>query len=167
MEARPPPSKWLLRIAAVLLPVAVVGMVLQRREPPGHRALLEDMNRLRTLGDLIVREAELEGRVPVDNGALDVYGVVLRFGAPEDQIVDWLHSDRRNMGPTLAEVRAGDYAHFPWLRARLLDRLPEGLGVALLWEPAPDAEGRLLVATSDHRVTITRSADELNRLMAR
>jgi len=142
----------------------VVGLSsLPHSQPdPGLR---EDMNLLRDLVGRIVVHSEREGNLPLRDGALDVYAVLQGFDPSESNFLDLVHSERRGTGPTMEEIRRGDYTHFPWERARGLERLPPGRTVALLWDREPDEEGRYLVGTSWPRIErVTR--EELKNLVA-
>jgi len=123
-----------------------------------------DITRLRELiGLLDVRRGGV-GRLPLAaDGHIDVFGPVRETPTGEAvHLLDILKSERFETGPTLAEVRAGNYSGFAYLRYR--GKPPDDKLVPLLWDPAPDRKNQRLVVYSDGAIRLVNDgvlADQL------
>jgi len=123
--------------------VAVALCAFLPRDPCAPTSRVEDMNAMRQIVSIMVARYA-DGRLPVKDGALDVYRLV-RCLEISGMI---LQSARSGNGPTAEEILRNDYTNFPWERYRGDGKL-EGPPVPLLWEKMPDDHGGRLVALSD------------------
>jgi hypothetical protein len=117
----------------------------------GHRSdVLEDVNNVRQM----VAEMLMADRIEATaDGRIDVYRVV--FGQIEltEENVAILRHVRSDRGPSIAEVRAGDYGNFVWERALAEDVRGAAEKVPMLWDPRP-IDGKRVVGFSDGRVKV-------------
>ena len=117
---------------------------------------VEDMNRLRRLSGLVV----MQEKIPLaPDGRIDVYKTLVDVAASDRE--DLCFSSRAGTGATAAQIEAGDYSGFPWMRRR--GRPPVGRRVLLLWEKEP-VKGQRVVAWSDSIVKIIYE-DEFQELL--
>lgn len=107
--------------------------------------LVDDRNRLDNLSDL-VHFAKPDVPLAKD-GRIDIYKLVLEGARLESMQVDICYSRRTKTGPTLAEIKAGDYAKFPFQRRK--GKVPAKGKVPVMWDEQPDEKGRRLVGYSD------------------
>jgi hypothetical protein len=130
-----------VRICALALVVlGACGEDAARRAMSQQR--IEDRYSMRTIARLVIAG----GKLPMKDGMFDPYalgrGNVLLF-----------RSARYGFGPTEEEVKAGDYARFPWARCKGPRKL-DGPPFPMLWEREPDRDGRMLCVRSDGIVAV-------------
>ena len=148
---------------AIAAPVLV--LYLKGHSQGGLQATLTDLNRTRNLGFFLTHRKE---SLPVAaDGRIDVYDVFLTslFARTQEDIDDLYRSARLDFGPTLAEVRAGDYTNFPYQRFKgvpsrgdpwLWDRRPvRGHRVIAFW-----ASASVLVDEQEARAILARAGQE-------
>ena len=104
--------------------------------------------------------AHKKGSPPVAaDGRIDVYAAAFLEGTQE-QIDELFRSERLGIGPTLAEVRAGDYTNFPYQRFKGVP----SRGDPLLWDKQPVRRYRL-IAYSFGRAVLVDEHDAHNILV--
>ncbi|MCZ6571755.1 MAG: hypothetical protein O7C98_01155 [Planctomycetota bacterium] len=140
------------KIKALERELAVLKRALayfQGRSKPRTRAssrdLLSDLKNLRQL--VVLVRLSREGP-PAADGRLDIYRFV-RSEEIADEHFDVFTSHRCGIRPTNAEIKAGDYTHFPFGRykgARVLGTLP---ATPWLWERYPHPDGQRVVGYSN------------------
>lgn len=127
---------------------------------------LEDHNRLKRI--LVLMHTNAPKPRWAADGRVDVYGVLLQAGLAEEEIIDLCRSSRSRGGPTLDEIRAGDYSDFPFARRR--QPLTGSATEVLLWDRRPQFLGRRLFGLHGAAVKYVPEAafaDELARMGAR
>ena len=105
------------------------------------------------------------------DGRIDIYSVLRNEWAATSartvsdlDIVRICTSARFGKGPTLAEIRAGDYSNFPYIRRRGPWKAGRAREIPLLWDPEPDDNNKRLVGFSSALVWMV-SEDELRVLL--
>lgn len=129
----------------------VVALGYRPYEPPGGTGTLDDVNNMRGMAGLLVRE----GSPLAADGRLDAYGVLVRDDWKPEELVRLCFSKRSGKGPSSAEIAARDYSSFPWQRHKGAFDPGADPPVPILWEREPrkghDGSSRL-VAYSDSSV---------------
>jgi hypothetical protein len=112
-------------------------------------ALRQDINRMRAIGGLLLT---LGGKVPLDReGRVDVYHLHATGDLPAEFLPEWFRNVRTGVGPSMPEIKRGDYGHFPWVRFKGEVKLLSG-EQPLLWDPRPGRDGKRLVGFADGAV---------------
>ncbi|MHC4952551.1 MAG: hypothetical protein ACYTGZ_01575 [Planctomycetota bacterium] len=127
----------LLAMAVILVvrPLLVGPQLVKARESL-------DLTRLLRITSLLVR---LEKPPLTSGGQLDVYRLLASDA--EFDPVDLCKSARSKSGPTLDEIRAGDYRRFPYARINTPFDPRDEHETAVLWDASPQETGNRLVAT--------------------
>ena len=138
-------SKFLV----LLIPLIIFGGIgfyallphhIGSKPAPDVRAMEQDLNAMRQIAALMVRSS---GDVAPD-GRVDAYGALQLVVADEKLQIKLCHSARSGKGPTIEEIRAGDYTNFPYQRARGKFRAT-GAEKPVLWDRAPTEMGPRLI----------------------
>ena len=138
------------KVNALEAEVAVLKRALayfqgRRTKRDAGSSLIRDLKNLRQL--VVLVRLSREGP-PAADGRLDIYRFV-RSEEIADEHFDIFTSHRCGIRPTNAEIKAGDYTHFPFGRykgARVLGTLP---ATPWLWERYPHADGQRVVGYSN------------------
>jgi len=85
-------------------------------------------------------------------GQLDVYRLVRPHTRTDGEIATACTNARSGVGPTTAEIRAGDYRNFPYARIGTAFDPKDKHGTAILWDGSPQPDGQRLVALDDGRI---------------
>ena len=116
----------------------------------------DDQRRLKQLAMYVVLRTD----VPLTKGGqLDLYRIVLDVEPNERAVVDLCFSSRARQGPTIEEIKAGDYRRFPYARVSGRFELRDRNATALLWDPSPQERGQRLVALDDGSCRTVKEAD--------
>lgn len=111
---------------------------------------IDDAYSLRVLTGWLITEG-----FPLDEtGKLDVYALYRGPIELEERTARLCFSLRSNRGPSLEQIREGDYAQFPWIRR--VGRPTFEAIVPMMWEPYGDAR---LVSFSDGSVRVLDAAE--------
>lgn len=126
---------------------------------------VEDVHRLRALlgvcANPVVRSLGTRACFGPDD-RLDVYGLLVASGLPDSELEEACRSSRSGHGPTAAEIRAGDYARFPFQRRRYpvpKDACRRDTDQALLWDPVPQRSGWRILGGYGGRVYVKREEE--------
>jgi len=133
-------------LGTAVLCAGVYVMCVPRNGP--RKDLAEDLNNVKQM----VAEMLMADRIEATaDGRIDVYRVV--FGQIEltEENVTILRHVRSDRGPSIAEVRAGDYGNFVWERALAEDVRGAKEKVPMLWDPRP-IDGERVVGFSNGAV---------------
>ena len=131
--------RYVLLGLGLAIAAAVLVLYLKDRAQGGWlQAEVTDMNRTRSLVSLLLTHKKESPPVAAD-GRIDVYaGLLVTTQAQVDEIY---RSERLDLGPTLAEVRAGDYTNFPYQRFKGVP----SRGDPWLWDKRPVRGQRFIV----------------------
>jgi len=137
------------RFLLVLIPVIIFGGIgfyallphyIGSKPAPDVRATEQDIKAMRQLVALMVRSSA--GVAP--DGRIDAYGALKVLVADEKLRIRLCRSARSGKGPTIEEIRAGDYTNFPYERARG-EFSATGAERPVLWDRAPTEKGPRLI----------------------
>jgi len=133
---------------------------VQRTDVSDAADKIEDFNNLRNLVGLVT----ILGKLPMKDGALDVYVFVQRGDIlPRD--FSMFRSARLRKGPTDEEILRGDYTNFPWERCKAdAPRLTSLQPFPLLWEKEPGPDGKHVVGLSNGAIRLL-APEELTPLL--
>ena len=124
------------------LAIAAAVLVLYLKDHaslPWEAAKIADINQTRMLVGYLSRTHKKESPPVAADGRIDVYaGLLVTTQAQVDEIY---RSERLDLGPTLAEVRAGDYTNFPYQRFKGVP----SRGDPWLWDKRPVRGQRFIV----------------------
>jgi hypothetical protein len=176
-EFREPPKSWWtptkIIIVVALVGVFVLGgiavlaglvvVLIPKSQSIAHE--LDDMNDMRQMVGLIAAETGSGEVAMAVDGRIDVYAVLLKLRQADSNLVEICTSARFGKGPTLAEIRAGDYSEFPYIRRRGAWELGSAREIPLMWDPEPNADDERLVGFSSARAAMV-SEVELRALLA-
>jgi len=152
----PSGTKFLL----ILIPLIIFGGIgfyvfiphyIKTNKSPEQEAIarvLEDVERAKQL----VRMA-VNGNAPAaGDGRIDIYRALLASVTDTEEMVDLCR--RAGRGPTLEQIRDGDYSAFPYERAEGAASELSG-SMPVFWDRAATPKGSRLVALSDGAVFVT------------
>jgi hypothetical protein len=151
----PSGTKFLL----TLIPLIIFGGIgfyvfiphyLKTNKSPEQESIartLEDVERARKL----VAMALATNAAAAEDGRVDVYRALLSSVTDTREMIDLC--SRSGEGPTLEEIRDGDYSRFPYQRAEGAASVENG-GKPVFWDREPNAKGSRLVALSDGAVFV-------------
>jgi len=132
-----------------LIAMVVVSQLSPDAGPDRSLAIAEeaeDQARLKQLAMYVALRTE----VPLTKGGqLDLYRVVLEAEPDERAVVDLCFSARARSGPTIEEIKAGDYKRFPYARVSGKFDLRDATATVLLWDGSPQTRRQRLVALDD------------------
>ena len=166
-QSVPTGSKFLLG----LIPLIIFGGIgfyvflphyLATHKSPEQEAIartLDDVERAKKL----VAIAVFEKAPAAADGRVDIYRPLLATIRDENELVALC--SRLDRGPTLEEIRAGDYARFPYQRAEGGASMENGQ-MPVFWDREPTAGGNRILALSDcsvHLVSENRLQGHLLR----
>jgi len=141
-----------IALGAGVFGLLALAIVSQLSPEPGRDPNLaiveeaEDQARLKQLAMYVVLRTDL----PLTKGGqLDLYRVVLDAEPNERAVIDLCFSARARQGPTIEEIRAGNYRQFPYARASGKFEVRDGDLTALLWDPSPQTREQRLIALDD------------------
>ena len=136
------------KIKALETEVALLKRALATFQKRLHsqRDRLSDLNNLRMLASLLVLSGRKGPKLGAD-GRLDVYRFVRREEIAEEDF-DVFTSARCGIRPTNAEIKAGDYTHFPFSRHKGA-ATTKGPITPWLWERYPHPDGMRVVGFSN------------------
>lgn len=141
-----------IALAAGALALAAMFIVSRLESKPDvdlSMALAEQADDQERLKQLAVYTF-LRTDVPFTKGGqLDVYRIVLEAEPDEREVVNLCFSARARSGPTIEEIKAGDYKRFPYARINWKFALRDGNATAVLWDGSPQPTGHRLVVLDD------------------
>ena len=159
--------RYVLLGLGLAIAAAVLVLYLKGHAQGGLQATVTDINRTRNLVATFFLTHRKE-RLPVAaDGRIDMYDVFLTslFARTQEDIDDLYRSERLDFGPTLAEVRAGDYKNFPYQRFKGVP----SRGDPWLWDRRPvrghrviafGASTSVLVDEQEARAILARAGQE-------
>ncbi len=145
--------------------LAIIGggvfVYLQARSDRDWPVTLTDINRTRNLVSTFFLAHRGESPPVAADGRLDVYAAAGLLVRTQAQIDEFYRSERLGMGPTLAEVRAGDYSNFPYQRFKGTP----SIGDPWLWDKQP-VRGHRVIAFGGGRSALV-DEQEARAILAR
>jgi hypothetical protein len=122
----------LIVVIAMLAP-----LLLAPTSPPDLGARLDDAVNLRNI--VVLLRTHYDAFPLTNDGALDVYRLVLDRHVEMDQALELFFGHRAGTGPSAEDIRAGNYDAFPFERCQgaPLRNQP------LLWDPTQDTDSGL------------------------
>jgi len=159
-------QRGVVRGTAIVLTIAVLAggaflFLYLNRAPTHDRATPEDECNAHLLTTLV---REYPRPPSTEDGRVDVFRVLDESLGLDETTMPFLRHRRLDRKPSLEEVRAGDYRHFAWRRARVAD-LAEHPNAPVLWDPFP-IRGRRVVSFFDGRTRLL-SEEEFEALPVR
>jgi hypothetical protein len=128
--------------------------------PSERKRRMTDLNKLRNMAGSMVSGPQL----PMKDDALDVYKLYRKGDLSDDEQFAIFRCERTGVSPTRAEVKAGNYDHFPYERWRGTEPPATGTKTPILWDRVAQADGTRLVAMSFGAVVVMPEA-ELQKLL--
>ena len=121
---------------------------------------MDDMNSLRMIVGLV--EVQSATKYPWKDGALHVYRLY-EVGDITDKRLSVFRSARTGIGPSLKEVKKGDYTHFPYERYKGAKPPPKGAleAIPLIWDRVASPRGQRLVGYNGGSVELVPEAQLL------
>ena len=132
--------------------VPVVMLMTPNKKAQRIAQKVEDMNSIRNMVNIMITD----GAPAAPDGRLDVYKALLSNEDSTEEIVYLCRSARTGEGPTIEQIRAGDYSRFPFVRAKGELTMRESYGRPLLWDPRAARKRR---ARGGIRPWVRQSAD--------
>ncbi|MHC4940627.1 MAG: hypothetical protein ACYTHK_16930 [Planctomycetota bacterium] len=137
----------------IVAPVLAYVFFMPRRHLPAEQ--VEDMNNVRWMLGPIMSAPTIHATA---DGRIDVYRTVFTSIELDEDNAALLHHRRTDAGPTIEEVRAGDYSNFVWERAKADDVRGAKGKVPVLWDPRP-IDGKRIVGFASGLVKIFPEAE--------
>ena len=146
------------QIEALEAEVAVLrrALALFQKRFSRPRDRISDTNNLHMLVSLLAISGRKGPKIGAD-GRLDVYRFVRREEITEEDF-DVFASSRAGIRPTNAEIKAGDYTHFPFSRYKGA-ATHQGPVTPWLWERYPHADGMRVVGYSSGAAKVIPEAE--------
>ena len=123
----------------------------------GRNPRWDQLERLQNLRNITALLIVNESKLPMSDGALDVYHLVQKGDIDRAN-----YSILRRPGearPTDEEIERGDYTNFPYERHRGKCELDPTQPFLLLWDKEPDSLGAYAVGMSDGRARLMTQAE--------
>ena len=146
--------RWTAGTFAVAGVLVVAGWVLL--PGPDHRYL--EVCDIANVKQMVAELGMAKTTHATADGRIDVFRTFFEAVELDEENAGLMYHERADQGPTIAEIRAGDYRHFVWERARAID-VEDGDGeTPWIWDPIP-FDGKRVVGFANGRVEVVREEE--------
>jgi len=125
--------RWTARVLGVAVVAGFALLFLAPRN--GHRNLVVyDINNVKQITAELILGEKMHA---TPDGRIDAFRTFFESVELDDDHAQYMRNERAGRGPSLAEIRAGDYRNFAWERARVADVRSGGGETPVIWDPRP------------------------------